>query len=194
MNVKIRGKSSIVAALRPFTRIGLTPPETTYFNEIQSTVGNDPRVRIDPLVQLPGGNYLITLHVQGISKARALATLLLPSATPGAVRIFVRVKTSTGRRAMPITTGLTPKRIAALYRSAFRTNRLFAFAATRQIFALTYVYPVFKVGVIQFPNDDLSDYYGNYNNVTAFVFQDVLRKQINGTTIQFSSTLKKART
>jgi hypothetical protein len=55
------------------------------------------------------------------------------------------------------------------------------------LFGNTFVYPVFKVRVVQFFNDDLSDFFSNYNNVAAFVFKDVLRNTISGTPIQFST-------
>ncbi|MFC5467372.1 hypothetical protein ACFPPD_01495 [Cohnella suwonensis] len=54
----------------------------------------------------------------------------------------------------------------------------------RAIFGVTYFYPVFKVRVVQFGNDDLSDFYGNYNNVTAIVFREVLHRTFSGITIQ----------
>ncbi|MFC5468952.1 hypothetical protein ACFPPD_09475 [Cohnella suwonensis] len=50
---------------------------------------------------------------------------------------------------------------------------------------------MFKVRVVQFFNDDLSDFYSNYNNVAASVFRDVLRNMVSGTVIQFSTEQKK---
>jgi hypothetical protein len=85
---------------------------------------------------------------------------------------------------------LTPREIAALYQTAFRTNRLFNFAVVRASISFTAVYPVFKAQVIQFFNDDLSDLFNNFNQVAAFVFRDVLRNRINQTPILFSTARK----
>jgi hypothetical protein len=103
----------------------------------------------------------------------------------------VRVRNFQGNLVKPIQRRLSPREIAKLYRIAFRTNLLFSFVAVRTIFGHTFVYPVFKAKVVQFFNDDLSDFFSNYNKVAAFVFRDVLRNAINGTTIQFSTARKK---
>ncbi|ULL13058.1 hypothetical protein DVH26_00345 [Paenibacillus sp. H1-7] len=172
-------------------RVALSPPEATYYNEIKYSVGNDPLVRVAPLCTTENGSFIITLRVRGLQKAQALATLLVLNKTFGSTRVKVKVKTFQGRVAEPIRAALKPREIARLYRTAFRTNRLFNFAATRAVFGITYVYPVFKAKVIQFYNDDLSDFYGNYNNAAAFAFRDVLRNTIQGTTVQFSTALVK---
>ncbi|WP_127532908.1 hypothetical protein [Paenibacillus kobensis] len=44
--------------------------------------------------------------------------------------------------------------------------------------------------IVQFFDDNLSDLYGNYNNVAAFVFREVLRNRISRTSIQFSTAQK----
>ncbi|MED4751743.1 hypothetical protein [Brevibacillus choshinensis] len=176
---------------RKKAQIRLSPPEATYFNEIKFSIGNDPLVRVEPLIEMPGGNFRITLHVQGTQKARALATLLVRTKQIGNLRIHVRVKTTEGNVVQPISRTLSPREIANLYRVAFRTNRLFNFAMVRASISFTAVYPVFKAQVIQFFNDDLSDLFNNFNRVAAFVFRDVLRNTINRTPILFSTARKK---
>ncbi|WP_301170138.1 hypothetical protein [Brevibacillus nitrificans] len=171
-------------------QIRLSPPEFTYFNEIRFSIGNDPLVQVEPLRQLSGGDFLITIRVQGMQKARALATLIIATKQIGNLRIQVRVVTSEGNRVQPITRALTPREIAALYQTAFRTNRLFNFAVARATISFTAVYPVFKARVIQFFNDDISDLFNNFNQVAAFVFRDVLRNRINQTRILFSTARK----
>lgn len=171
-------------------QIRISPPEFTYFNEIKFSIGNDPLVQVEPLRQLSGGDFLITIRVQGMQKARALATLIIATKQIGNLLIQVRVVTSEGNRVQPITRALTPREIAALYQTAFRTNRLFNFAVVRASISFTAVYPVFKAQVIQFFNDDLSDLFNNFNQVAAFVFRDVLRNRINETPILFSTARK----
>ncbi|MCM3627005.1 hypothetical protein M3194_06475 [Paenibacillus glycanilyticus] len=173
-------------------RISLSPPEFTYFNEIKYSIGKDPLVRVGPLQDHGDGQFVISLHVKGLKKAKALATLLVADKGIGEINIHVQV-ISGGKAISPITRTLTPKEIAGLYRAAFRTNRFFHFVALRVIFGNTFVYPVFKIKVVQFFNDDLSDFYGNYNNVAAFVFRNVLRNDINGVPIQFSTDKKSSK-
>lgn len=170
--------------------IRLSPPEFTYFNEVKYSIGKDPFVRVSPLQDHGDGQYRIVLYVKGLKKAKALATLIAPDKVIGEIHLQVKV-ISGGKTISPITRSLTPKEIAGLYRVAFRTNRFFHFVALRTIFGTTFVYPVFKIRVVQFFNDDLSDYYGNYNNVAASVFKNVLHNEMNGIPVQFSTDKKK---
>ena len=176
-----------MAATRRNGRVGLSPPEATYYNEIRNTIGRDPLVQVGSLVETPSGDFVVTLTVRGERKARALATLLVRRRNFGNIRFTVRVRTSGGQTVRPITSPLTPQQIAELYRRAFDTNELFSFVRVRRIFGSTFVYPVFRARIVQFFNDDLSDLYGNYNNVAAFTFRSVLRNRISGTAIQFST-------
>jgi hypothetical protein len=170
--------------------VGLAPPEVTYYKEIQNSIGQDPLIRIGSLDEVSPGVFKVTIHVRGTRKARALATLLVLNKSLDNVLVKVRVKASGGKQVEAIQGSLSPKDIKNLYRTAFHTNRLFKFAALHEIFAKVYVFPVFNHRIIQFANDNLSDYYLNYNNVAAFVFKDVLRGQIDDTGIQFSTEKK----
>ncbi|MBW5447577.1 hypothetical protein GE107_16085 [Cohnella sp. CFH 77786] len=170
-------------------RIRLSPPPNIYFSKILNSVGNDPLVQVDPLRQLPNGNYLITIRVRGSQKARALATLLVPAVTIGNIRISVQVRTQQGTLVSPIQGSLTPSQIAALYRVALRTNRLFSFVTVRNL-PIVAVFPVFKAVVVQYFADNLADLYRNINQVAADVFRDVLRPTIGQTPIQFSTAQK----
>ncbi|CAM3339343.1 hypothetical protein PALU110988_17130 [Paenibacillus lupini] len=172
-------------------KISLSPPEFTYFNEIKYSIGKDPLVRIGPLADLGDGQFEVTLYVKGLKKAKALATLIAPDKVIGGINIHVKV-VNNGKVVSPIERELSPQEIAALYRIAFRTNRFFHFVTLRSIFGNTFVYPVFRIRVIQFFNDDLSDFYGNYNNVAALVFRNVLRTVIDDIPIQLSTDKKKS--
>ncbi|WP_168122337.1 hypothetical protein [Paenibacillus sp. HB172176] len=178
-----------MAATEGSTEVGLAPPEVTYYNEIKYSIGADPNVAVGELEERAGGNYRVTLTVQGGCRARALATLLVRDKELGNIHVYVRVKNADGETVKPVRGRLSAEEIKRLYKKAFSTNPLFDFVKNRTIFGSTYVYPVYKAQIIQFPNDDLSDYYGNYNNVAAFVFREVLRNAINNTDIQFSTAL-----
>ncbi|GMK40185.1 hypothetical protein PCCS19_32400 [Paenibacillus sp. CCS19] len=183
----------VVTSLRNKAQVQLSPPQFEYFNLIKHSIGKDPLVTVAPLEQLPSGDFLITLRAQGLRKARALATLLVASVAVGAVRLHVQVRTAGGALVKPIRRTFTPAQIVKLYQTALRTNKLFRFAAIVQIFGRAAVYPVFSARIIQFPNDDLSDFYLNYNNVAAFVFRDVLRRTISRTSIRCSTAQIKSK-
>lgn len=170
--------------------VGLSPPDVTYYNLLKYSVGDDKHVKVAPYVQVSDALAVVTLYVKGASKARALATLLNQNVTIGNIQIIVTIATSSGITVEPILEPLTPRQIERLFRTAFDSNKLYKFVALKELFGNVFVYPVFKDAVIQFYNDDLSDYYSNYNNVAAFVFREVLKKEISGTVIQYSTKKK----
>lgn len=171
-------------------KIALSPPWYTFANEVLNTVGKDPNVQVDSLRQVSSSKYSLMIRVKGLQRARALATIIRNTATFGNITVTVIVKTTSGTIAKPYPTStLTALQIAQLYRIAFRTNILFSFVTIRAFVpgSARAVFPVFAKRVVQFYNDDLSDFYGNYNNVAAFSFRDVLKKSINNVTINFST-------
>jgi hypothetical protein len=94
----------------------------TYFKKIKFSGGTDPNARVDPLVELPGGTFKVTLRVKGALRAKALATLLVSTKTFGNIKVHVKVRTSEGTFVNPITGSLSPQQIAALYCIVFHTN------------------------------------------------------------------------
>ncbi|MFF2481039.1 hypothetical protein [Paenibacillus sp. NPDC058071] len=171
-------------------QVGLSPPEATFHSELRYSIGCDPLVRVGPLAPLNKGEYEVTIQVRGIRKAKALATLLVPVKAFGNIRIHIRVRVGSAT-IKPLPGPLSPRTIVSLYRTGLQSNRLYQFTAAKTVFGSAFVYPVFKARVVQFFNDDLSDFYSNYNNIAAFVFRSVLRNAIGRTPIQFSTALIK---
>jgi len=178
-----------MAAASQKARIQLSPPQNIYFNKILFSVGNDPLVRVDPLIQI-SNDFIITIRVNGDQKARALATLLVLSRQIGSIRILVKVRNAQGKLIEPNQRILTPCEVAKLYNLAFKSNRLFKFAVSRRLPFIA-VFPVFKAKVVQFFADNLADLFRNINDVAAFVFRDVLKQRIGNTAIAFSTAEKK---
>jgi hypothetical protein len=52
------------------------------------------------------------------------------------------------------------------------------------------VVPVFKPSVVQFFNDDLSDYYGNFNQVASAIYRQVLATRYPGGIVLETTTSK----
>lgn len=168
----------------------LSPPQFTYFNEVKSSIGNDPSVEVLNLIEFPEGTgYLIPIIVDNRKKARALATILNLQKELGniVVNLIVIYDRSIVR---PYGRTFTAEGLVDLYKDALATNRYFKFAEEK-VFApgTNSVYPVFTKSVIQFFNDDISDHYNNFNEVAAFVFRDILNEEINGILINPSTEM-----
>jgi hypothetical protein len=160
----------------------LSPPWYTLWNEINSSIGNDPRVTVAPLdtSQAP---YLIVIQCEERRQAISLVSLLVLNYSFGGVEVEVIVKDSDGEIVQPVVPA-SAHELSKWVKRAFETNHWFIEVVTRSLFpvpgSFTAVYPVFEKSVIQFYNDDLSDLFYNYNQVVAFVFRDLLQSTPGG--------------
>jgi hypothetical protein len=155
-------------------QIGLTPPWYTYFNEIKYTIGDDPNVNVGPeLIPIVDGTcYSTPVFVEDTEeKALALATILKPIQEFGGVNVSVLVFFQCSI-VQPSNQPLDADGVKNLFDTALQTNNLYSSTQVRPFMPgqAEAVYPIFDASVIQFFNDDLTDYYNNYNNVAAFTF------------------------
>lgn len=169
----------------------LSPPQFTYYNELKYSVGNDPAVTVTNIIELPlNAGYLVPILVRNRKKAQALATILIAQKEIGNINVYTAV-INDGQVVDPIEGTLTAKEIQELFETALDSNRYFKFAVVEPFTPGTFsVFPVFLKSVIQFYNDDLSDLYKNFNEVAANVFRDILKEDINGTSINPSTAEK----
>lgn len=166
----------------------LSPPWYTLWNEIKSTIGKDSSVKVSDLDvrQYP---YQINITTDHHKKGRALATIIKLVHEFENVQVRIHIQNSNGNphEPFPVTNS---NELASVIRTALHGNPLFKNVyrgPTSVLFASRNVFPVFKKTVIQFYNDDLSDYYKNYNKVASHVFAIVLKEEINGLNIYCST-------
>jgi len=160
----------------------LSPPWWTLYRKILETIGKDPFVYVKEMYQ-EGENYYIDILVMGCSKARALAAILKPIYNMGNLNVYVRVFCIFGEKidgelcvdADPVNV------VIKTVKTALKSNKYYkGVIDTRSKLPppvakiIGQVVLVIKKEVVQFWNDDLSDFYGNFNAVAAFVFNDVL--------------------
>ncbi len=166
-------------------QVTLSPPWQTQYQKLRHTVGADPLVQVGPLVSSSSGaTYTTKVKVIGNLKARALATLIRQTVPFGNVTFKVVVVNQNGVTVKPFQGPFSALRVRAILTRALRTNRLFRFAAIR---STSIVYPVFAKRVVQFYNDNLADYYLNFNGVAAFVFAEVLKGSLGNIAIDYST-------
>ncbi|MCL1990026.1 MAG: hypothetical protein FWG67_03965 [Defluviitaleaceae bacterium] len=154
----------------------LSPPIYTYFNALKHTIGNDPELNVFDMVNTEDGNYLIQVDVAGIrghEKAQALATIVDSDKTVmGDTKVFVEFL-HRGQVIQPFENVIN---YLTLFNTAFKTNRLYVKIESTLSLGKHILYPIFEKEVIQFFNDDLSDFHQNFNGVAASVFRDVLKE------------------
>jgi len=163
----------------------LSPPWNTYYNFIKWSIGSDPGVRVLDMREVSSTQYIIQIQANREEKARALATILALRKSFGHVIVDIEV-THNGRGVSPYEPPLANSDLIRIFNQALGTNSYFENVKTGG-FVVTSIFPIFKKGVIQFFNDDLSDFYNNFNGVAANVFADVLRPDIYGIRINPST-------
>lgn len=176
-------------------KVGLSPPWYTLHHKITHSIGADPTVHVLPLRE-EGSKCYIDVVCTDYEEAYPMASILRPQYDMGNITVFVQVLDRSGNPIKPEwPTGCKP--VDCLYMvvtKALKNNPLFV-GAVKPEFPPGIPPPphgdvvaIIKKVVIQFWNDDLSDYYGNFNGVAQNVFKEVVREEYpDKTTLWFTT-------
>jgi hypothetical protein len=166
---------------------GLSPPWYTLHHKITHSIGADPTIHVLPLRE-EGSKCYIDVLCTDIEEAYPLASLLRPRYDLGNITVFVQVLDPSRKPIKPEwPTGCEPTDCLYLVvTKALKNNPLFV-QAIKPVFPPgipppphSDVVAVIKKVVIQFWNDDLSDFYGNFNGVAENVFKEVILEEYPG--------------
>jgi hypothetical protein len=168
--------------------VQLSPPWITYFNELKNTIGEDPEVTVGPLIPIDS-QYIALVNTTNNEKATALATLINQSIEFGNVTLTVIVVNNEQEIITGVPCPLRPFAVADLVQVALEGNPYFEEVVVKPPFPgeQNAVYPVFKVEVIQFFNDDISNLCNTFTGVASKVFNDVMKSDVCGVAILFST-------
>ena len=161
----------------------LSPPWYSYQRKVLALFGRDPEVRVRDLYEVDESNFTLFILVQTEAKAQAIRTLLPRTVEIGGAtitsRIFIPVETCEVRQGKKGTD-------AQLVKEAFTGNPLFdrIETADRPVFAWSYC--IFKKEVLQFWDDDLSNFYGLHTTLAETIARDIL-KEVN---VQFCTGIE----
>lgn len=151
--------------------VGIAPPWVTLAREFTALFEQDPEVA----VQWDDDEKKITLMVDDDVKADALTQIVPAGYDFGGVRVAVEV--------VPCNSEV-PR--VTLFRRAFDGNPALSFTDTVSSPMFGDIpFAVFQPKVVQFPNDDLSDYYG----VTSTLYEDVARDVFPDDVVRFSTDI-----
>lgn len=165
----------------------LAPPWYTLWNEVKHTIGNDKSVQVLEL-ETKQNPYKIRIITNDVKKGEALATLLESIHFLGNIDVVIQVEDKEGQVYEKKVVSTTME-LKALLSVAFEDNSYYVGTVVQSLDPgnLTFIYPVFTKSVIQFYNDELSDLYHNYNEVTAKVFKQLIVDEVNGLAIGCST-------
>jgi len=143
------------------TKVGLSSPWITYYRKLNALFGADP----DLEVNYNDEKKTISIESTNTFKLMALEKILKPTVTFGNITVTVECLVKNGEE--PST--------AALFRTAFSGNPHFSDVIDKKVIAVDETFLLFKKEVIQFFNDDTSDYFSNWNGLA----EDILRSAMN---------------
>ena len=160
--------------------LALSPPWDTLWKKFVNTFGCDPAVTVDKLDTSQPKLYTIPIVVDDEKKGTALATLIRSKFPMGNITVVTAVKNSKGQAWAPIIIHDADETVA-VFKTAFKGNTLFVNAAKRGPFNDVFI--IMTKSIVQFFNDDMSDYYYNFNGVTAQVLSELIWQQYANNTI-----------
>jgi len=158
-------------------KLRLSPPWHTFFSMIKHAIGRDRCVNVLEMEQQSDILFIIPIEVKNREKAHALATVLTSSVSFGNIEVCIHVLHCD---AVVRPNHLPQDRCCLIrtFKRALGSNYYFRSIEFKEVFDTTFVYPIFRREVLQFFNDDLSDYYSNFNGAVANVFADILKPQV----------------
>ena len=158
-------------------KTGLSAPWYTYQKKLAGLFAGDEAVTVGPVIQNDENSGAVSLEVavRGSEKATAIRKLLPDSVTFGNVALAITVKEDTSEMTA-----------ADVIKAAFAYNPLFVgVEAVTDAMGVNHVYGVFHTAVIQFFNDDLSDYRGNFTALAADVVREIFEDTAYAGTLHF---------
>lgn len=179
----------VLCLLCTYSGICLSPPWWTYFHLIKNTIGADKNLEI-PLMYEDGDIYRIDVFSSKLDRAKALAGIISRDKVIG--NITVRVRVFLKGETTPIDPPDLPEGADPL---AFTQEMIETALGKNPLFVTTHTPPwlvnlfvEFKNDIVQFWNDDISDYYCNAKFIADDAFMEVMNHEyydavfIGGTT------------
>ena len=163
----------------------LSPPWYTLQQKFQNIFGCDPAVTVKDLDTSQDPKMVVPIIVDDKKKGTALRTFIRASFPMGNIVVTTEVKNSKGESWQPLTIK-DEKQLCDAIIDAFRGNTLFVEAKPAEPLPgfPTRVGLIMAKVVVQFFNDDLTDYYNNFNGVAAEVMGDLINMSFLDGTLQ----------
>lgn len=149
----------------------IAPPWITYWRKCKALFELDKLVTVGDLEENDiGDKYRFDILVSGTEKYNALCQIIPDRVTFGNVILMINV----------VKTLEQEEDHEALFKAAFAGNPILKDVITAKDFAgVKHTYVRFQPDVIQFPNDDISDYNGNWSGLAQTIAREVFETYAN---------------
>ncbi len=156
--------------------IKLSPTWHTYHRKVNALFGKDPDIIIKDLAKIDDGSYTYMMLISNKEKAAAIKAILPSTVTFGSINVNACILGPEEDEIIPITGSEVD-----IYKSAFSGNPIVTQILEIKASGISFAYCIFKKEIVQFWNDDLSDYRGNFNGLPS----DIARELLISERIQF---------
>lgn len=147
-------------------KVGLSAPWITFYRKMVALFENDPEVR----VIFDQENFLIKVYVDNYAKADALEQLLPTEKIFGNIKVIIEI--------CPSNEAVSK---VSLFRNAFAENPAVSSIETLEDANVpAYNYVIFKNKVVQFFNNDLTDYFGFESTLFEDIARDIFEDRADG--------------
>ncbi len=148
----------------------LQSPWYTYHKKVQALFKEDDKVNVRELADIGDGNYSFMILVSDKAKAEAIKAIINDKIEMGNVTITATVLGPDENGVNDIEADISA------YETAFSGNSIFSKVVSASIMGMNLNYCIFSCEIVQFWNDDMSDYYGNFNGLAEDIARDVLKE------------------
>lgn len=151
------------------SNLKLQSPWVTFYNYITAMFEGDSEVEVGELYE-DGGKYIAPVTVNNKKKFAALKEILIQTYHFGNVVFSIDLLDGTDKK------GATENNYLDLCKAAFKGNNIVGKIIEEETpFGTPVGFVCFQPDVIQFYNDDISDYMGNFNGLA----EDIARRLFN---------------
>ena len=163
----------------------LSPPWYTLQKKFKYTFGCDPAVTVKDLDTSQSPKMVVPIIVNDKKKGMVLRTLIRANFPMGNIIVITEVQNSKGESWQALIIK-NEKQLRDVITDAYSGNPLFVEVKSKERIPgfPTQVGLIMTKTVVQFFNDDLSDYYSNFNGVTAEVMSDLINKSLAADAVQ----------
>ena len=144
--------------------VALSSPWMTYYKKLVALFGDDPELD----VLWDDDTKTVTIESVNTFKIMALEKLLNPTVVFGNITVTVKCLVKNGAE----------ESLSAVFKTAFAGNPHFSQVIDAKVVAMNETFVLFQPEVIQFFNDDTTDYYSNWNGLSEDIMRDIIKKDI----------------
>jgi len=162
-------------------KVILSPPWCSLNRRLKCTIGNNPHVTVSDLIQISPKCYETDIFIDDLSIAKATRNILPTIYNFANISMKLMIYYNKLLISSSYKDKYTPKEVGDLFTTALNNNNFFKYViipchnicSNNCCFPFYQVIIIIKKSIVQFYNDDLSDFYLNTNEIASQSFNSI---------------------